>query len=84
MSSEAVLPLKRLANGNLGVQTGGGGGGMVQVNTPITINSGRGGQGGGLDNRTMTALQKQIEVTARTAVKGVLADERRPGEDLCA
>ena len=79
--AEAIMPLKRLPNGNLGVQTGGGGASSVQVNTPITINNGPGG-GGQMDAKTLMQIQMQIERSARTAVKGVIADERRPGGDL--
>ena len=80
-SPEAVMPLKRLPNGNLGVQSSGGNGGGVVVNAPITINS-SGGGGGQLDPRTIAALQKQIEQSIQMGVRATMAQERRNGGDL--
>ena len=84
MGNEAVMPLTRLPNGNLGVSSGGssGGSGSVTVNTPITINGGQSGSGGTMDQKTAVALQKQIEASVRAGVKNVIANERRPGGDL--
>jgi phage-related minor tail protein len=75
MDTEAIMPLRRLPNGNLGVQTSGGGGGgsQIHVNTPITIqNSGHGGK---MDDRTIPAIRQQIDGAATVAVKRVIANE---------
>ena len=82
---EAIMPLVRDSSGNLGVRGGAHGnqGGQVTVNTPITINA-NGGTGGGkpLDPAAVAMLQRQLDQTVRTSVRGVLADQKRPGGDL--
>jgi hypothetical protein len=84
IDNEAIMPLKRLPNGNLGVaSTGGGGGHTIIVQSPITITGGGGGgKGGGMDPATMKALQQQMEKMHTQAVRAVLTNQRRDGGDL--
>lgn len=79
---EAVVPLVRDSSGNLGVR--GGGGGSIQINTPIHINSqgGGGGQQGPVDPAAMRVLQQKIDQTVRASVMGVLTEQKRPGGQL--
>jgi phage-related minor tail protein len=80
--TEAIMPLKRLPNGNLGVAANGGGGNSIIVNSPITIQGGGGGKGGGMDPATMKLLQAQMENMHTAAVRNVLAQQQRDGGDL--
>ena len=79
---EAVVPLKRMPNGNLGVQMGGSGGGGVTVHAPITIQQSGGGGGGKLDAATLAAVQKQIATSIQMSVRSTMAQEKRNGGDL--
>ena len=83
---EAVLPLRRMANGNLGVASSGGSGPSVQINAPISVGSSAGGKGGGghIDPAAMKMIQSQFENMFRSGVKNVLVSEQRPGGALYA
>jgi phage-related minor tail protein len=76
---EAILPLKRDASGNLGVQASGGGGTQIVMNTPITIVAGPNGNVNTPDRAAQAAIQRSIEASARAAVLAVLTDEMRTG-----
>lgn len=81
--NEALLPLRRMANGDMGVAAGSGGsGGGVTVHAPITINGGGGGQGGKMDPAMLASMQKQLTESVRVAVLHGIADEKRPGGSL--
>jgi hypothetical protein len=75
---EALMPVRRLPNGDLGIQSQGGGH-TISVQAPVTINGGQSGQSGTLDKNTANAMQQQMEATVRAAVKNVMQDEMRPG-----
>ncbi|MGE0225610.1 MAG: transglycosylase SLT domain-containing protein [Acetobacteraceae bacterium] len=82
---EAILPLLRDEQGNLGVRvadTGGGAGAAPMVfNNNITIEAGA-AKGGQLDPAAARQLQMEIDRTVRMAVRQVVNDEQRPGGDL--
>jgi hypothetical protein len=79
---EAVMPLKRLPNGNLGIAATGGGGHTIIVQAPVTIQGGSAGKGGGMDAGSMAGLQKQMEASHTAWLRNVLANEMRDGGDL--
>lgn len=70
---EAILPLKRGADGRLGVSMAGGGG--VQNVVTITINEGNRTEAAGNSSDTSRALARQIE----GVVLNVLVQQSRPG-----
>lgn len=79
---EAIIPLTRTSNGSLGVRAiggfgGGAGGGSIQVNAPVSINTqDRSGDGMQLDQQLLQQnLQKQMTAAAERAV----ADSWRAG-----
>ena len=80
--NEAIMPLKRMPNGDMGVAAGGGGGRSIVVNAPITV-SGQGGSGGGgggkMDPAVLDAIQKQLADTMRASIRAAMMDEQRPG-----
>lgn len=83
VGNEAVMPLKRMANGNLGIISSGGSGGGVQVHAPITITgSSAVGSNGKMDPAVAAQLQAHVEETVRQAVVGTIANEQRPGGSL--
>ncbi|MGI4796933.1 MAG: hypothetical protein ACRYG8_23355 [Janthinobacterium lividum] len=87
MGTEAIMPLKRMPNGDLGVSTGSpgsGGGAGVTVHAPITItgNGGGGSSSGGMDPKQMAQLQVQLKEAVRLAVVAGIADEKRAGGSL--
>jgi hypothetical protein len=71
---EAILPLKRGADGRLGVEGGGAAENNVSIN--ITMNDGQ----SKVDRQGASALAQQIE----SVVMGVLVREKRPGGLLVA
>lgn len=83
ISSEGLLPLRRLANGDLGVQSGGkaASGHTINISAPISVQGGQ-GSNGKMDPAAMAALQKQFGQMIYTSVKGILTDEQRPGGAL--
>jgi phage-related minor tail protein len=72
---EAALPLKRLADGRLGVSTDGAGGGGVHISIVINADGSRDESGTSGDARDYTALARRIE----GVVRGVITTEQRPG-----
>ena len=81
--TEAIMPLRRMADGNMGVVSSGGGGTSVQVHAPITINGGGGmGADGKMDQATARTYQAHIQQLTEAAVQGAIASEKRPGGSL--
>lgn len=80
--SEAVMPLRRLSNGDLGVQAMGTGGGSTQLNYAPSFNfqldGGNNGQGG-MDRATSDALYKQLDNEVQKTVLNVIMREQRSG-----
>jgi phage-related minor tail protein len=78
VGTEGLVPLRRLPNGDLGVQTGQshGGGHVFNIHTPITVNNTGGGT---VSPNTMAMMQKQVSQAVYTHVKAILVDEMRPG-----
>jgi phage-related minor tail protein len=79
---EAVMPLRRGADGKLGIATGGGGGGggpSVVVNAPISVGANALGNNGKMSSQQARDLQNQLHRTIKAAVFGVMADQSRPG-----
>jgi hypothetical protein len=80
---EAIMPLRRGADGSLGVAApvggGGGGGGGITVNAPISIGAGALNNSGKMSAQQQKDLQKQLHETVTSAVKGVVAQQTRPG-----
>ena len=74
---EAVMPLTRLSNGRLGVQSQGGT--ALNYSSALTINAGQGGaQGFGDASSQHQALGKTIEGAVRATVMQVIERESRP------
>jgi lambda family phage tail tape measure protein len=69
---EAIMPLRRLPSGRLGVESAGSGGNSVQVDN-ITINVENSGE------QLSPAAQKQIAGQVRGIVLATLVDQRRGG-----
>ena len=82
--AEAVMPLRRMPNGQLGIAGGGGGGTSVQVHAPITINGGATGSDGKMDPAVADAISKHMEETLRQAVISTITKEKMPGGSLYA
>jgi TP901 family phage tail tape measure protein len=84
LADEAILPLSRLPNGDLGVQAlggGGGGGAMVlNVNTSVTVEGGS--QGPEADRDLATRLGRQVEQAVDAAVARNLRQQLRAGNML--
>jgi len=77
--AEAILPLRRGADGRLGVAATGGGGGIVQN---ITVNAGGGGGGGGGGAPSPEYLRQVSEAVrraAREAAEDAMANQMRLG-----
>ena len=79
---EAVIPLARGADGNLGLKGGGGGGSQIMVHAPITVQNSGSGTSGGMDGPSQRQLQNQVEMATRQALKAAIAEEMRPGGQL--
>ena len=70
---EAIMPLKRMSNGDLGVQTDGTSGTTFNINIGVTNN-------GGEDNEQNSREMAQIiSDTVEAKVKAVLSDQQRSG-----
>jgi hypothetical protein len=80
-NGEALMPVRRLPNGDLGIQSSGSSGHTVMVTAPVTIQGGAstGGQKQGLDKTTAQMFQTQMEGIISTGVKNVLRNEMRQG-----
>lgn len=68
---EAIMPLKRMSSGNLGVEASGGGGGIVMHNTFNIESSG--------DEEQDKNLAEMIAMTIEVKTKAILRDEMRVG-----
>jgi lambda family phage tail tape measure protein len=77
--AEAIMPLKRMPGGKLGVQADGGGGGST-INQTINVNVSA--SGGGSDPATAKLLAAEIGRQAEAGVRAIIRQERRPGGDL--
>lgn len=77
---EAIMPLTRAPDGNLGVRAVGGssgGGTMIQISAPVTVSTGdRSSEGMELDQQ---ALQKNLQIQMKMAAEKAVADSWRPG-----
>ncbi len=80
VGDEAIMPLKRLPNGDMGVASGGGGR-SITIHAPISINSQGSvtGSNGKMDPAVLDSMQKQLSDTMRAAIMQQLAEEKRPG-----
>lgn len=78
---EAVLPLSRLSNGDLGVQTTGGGGGGINIASGainiVVQASGSGGQA--VDDQDAARVGKAVETSIRNIARQEVRRARRPG-----
>jgi hypothetical protein len=84
---EAILPLRRLPNGNLGVgMDGGGGGGMsgpgIIVQAPITFAGGTNSNGSQMDAASAAALQRHIMQVVNNGIAASVLNMQRPGGSL--
>jgi len=81
---EAVMPLRRLSNGDLGVQSASGGGGNTQLNySPnFSFQIDGGNRQGGTDRTASDALYKQLDNEVQKTVLAVIQREQRPGGSL--
>jgi hypothetical protein len=83
ISEEAIFPLKRDAQGNLGLRVAGAGSGTtVTVNAPITIQGGAVGRDGRMDPAAMAQLQNELAAALQHTVRQVLVNEQRDGGEL--
>ncbi len=73
--SEAIMPLTRTANGDLGVKAQGGGN-NITINNEIVV---QGGSGDEADNKK---VGKQIALAIKASLRGLLKDELRNGNIL--
>lgn len=83
LEDEAILPLTRLPNGDLGVQAlgaGGGGAMVLNVNTSITVEGGS--QGQAADRDLAERLGRQVEQAVDAAVARNLRQQLRAGNML--
>lgn len=76
---EAVMPLKRLGNGALGVQASGAGGGATSVVTNVTVNV---QGGGGSDKENAAQMGRVISRAVEAQVTQILGKQMRPGGAL--
>ncbi|MCO7566453.1 phage tail tape measure protein [Pseudomonas sp. S 311-6] len=76
---EAIMPLTRTSDGNLGVRAigGGGGGTTIQISAPVSVNvPDRASEGMELDQQL---LQQNMERQMKLAAERAVADSWRPG-----
>jgi hypothetical protein len=74
---EAILPLTRLPNGNLGVQAGGGGGGGVTQQ--INVHVGGGGGGGSISAEDSRRMAEAVRQAAYRGAEEAIANNKRMG-----
>ena len=78
---EGILPLTRMANGDLGVQATGGGAGTV-INSPVTVSvtvNSDGSSESSVDTKGAEGLGRTIGKTIETEVYKILTKETRAG-----
>ena len=80
-ASEGILPLKRMSNGDLGVQASGGRseGGMFIYNSSIAIDMSSGGGGGGMTPEMADQLSKTLDMSVEKKVREVIIRAKQPG-----
>lgn len=76
---EAILPLKRGADGKLGLASSGGGGGVTVHMGGMTINNPTTDSGGRLGNKQAENLNRQINDMVSMSVQRILTNQQRPG-----
>jgi TP901 family phage tail tape measure protein len=74
---EAVVPLRRMSDGNLGVATAGGGG--VTINAPVTVNISGGGGSPAANADLGKIVGAQVAGELRAMVVDELRKQMRPG-----
>lgn len=75
---EAIMPLRRLGNGRLGVETTGGGGGTQNVVVNVSV------EGGGSQASGDTGKANELGKLVANAVRTELVQQKRPGGLLAA
>jgi len=81
---ESIMPLRRLPNGDLGVQAmGGGGGAVINNNVHVTVENTGGGKGNSDDNQEMAnKISKTITDQLKSMVADQIKEQMRPGNAL--
>lgn len=79
---EAILPLRRLNNGNLGVQASGNGGGPTIVNNISVMVEAGAGKGGPEDEKLAKRIGKEMQAQVRALVTEEIREQTRPGNLL--
>lgn len=77
---EAVMPLRRGPDGKLGVAASGGGGQVITINAPVTVNASGGTQEQNAD--LAKQMGKQVSAELRALVRDELAQQMRPRGSL--
>lgn len=78
--SEGLLPLKRLSNGDLGVQSDGSNvSNTTQLNYSPVFSISMDGSGGGTDKQAATQLSKLLDDEGKKMVLRVISEQQRPG-----
>ena len=81
--AEGVLPLSRMANGDLGVQAVGGGGGSY-INSPVSVSVTVNSDGSGDSEVNAQSFGKTLAASVRQVVNEEIAKATRPGGLLAA
>jgi phage-related minor tail protein len=78
---EAVMPLRRGADGRLGIATSGGGNGgpQIVVNAPISVGQNALQNNGQMSQKQIVDLQRQLGTAVRRSVQTEIANQTRPG-----
>jgi len=74
---EAIMPLTRGADGRLGVQSSGGGGNVININTSITVD--KGGMQSQTSSDSSDAMAKQLAGMMESKAKEVVMRATQPG-----
>lgn len=74
---EAIMPLTRGADGKLGVQSSGGGGNVININTSITVD--KGGVQSNTSADSSDAMAKQLAGMMESKAKEVVMRATQPG-----
>ena len=81
--AEAIMPLRRMPSGDLGVHAIGGSGSVnIQQNITFNVENTGNANGEGLSQETMRQISKQMEVATKTIVQEYIIRERRAGGTL--